>query len=161
MTFRSHLKMSRGWGSEKMWQFCSPCCNWNLFATTLVPPPFLWLLCLQTLTWAKVMWAYLSKLPSFLPKAFVNQIWSKLLPSMWWMLLFSHRQKGCPVSVLRQLVHYAVQVRGRRSLPVASFLEQKKIGITTEKIHFNSYFFISIPKKKESFWLCVWHPPPP
>ena len=42
-----------------------------------------------------------------------NQIWSKSCPSMWWMWLFSDRQKGCPLAVLWQPACHDVQVRGR------------------------------------------------
>ena len=103
----SALHNVKGVGHQKMWQFCSPCFNWKLFAKTLASPPpsFSSTSLSPNINLSKVMWAYLSKLPLFLPKAFVNQIWSKSLPGMWWMLLFSD---------LRQLVHYAVQVRGQK-----------------------------------------------
>ena len=68
---------------------------------------------------------------------------------MWWMLLFSDRQKGCPVSVLRQLVHYASRSEAGRSLPAESFLEQKKIlFITTKKFILILIFLLSLYSKK-------------
>ena len=67
---------------------------------------------------------------------------------MWWMLLLSDRQKGGPVSVLQQLVHYAVQERGRQIFTRGINPWTKKIGITAEKIHFNSYFLIFTFQKK-------------
>ena len=78
---------------------------------------------------------------------------------MWWMLLFSDRQKGCPVSVLRQLVHYASRSEAGRSLPAESFLEQKKIlFITTKKFILILIFLLSLYSKKNkgSFWFCNW-----
>ena len=60
---------------------------------------------------------------------------------MLWMLLFSDRQKGCPVSVLRQLVHYAVQVRGRQIFYLWHHSLNKKIVFITAKKLIYSLFF--------------------
>ena len=83
---------------------------------------------------------------------------------MWRMLFFSDSQKGCPVSVLRQLVHYAVQVQGRKIFTHCIIPWTQKIGITAEKIHSNSYFLIYIPEKKEEvfgFAFGILSPRPP
>ena len=53
------------------------------------------------------------------------------------------------VSVLRQLIHYAVQVWGRQIFTHGIIPWTKKIVfITAKKIHFNSYFLLFLYSKK-------------